>query len=291
MSAAFLLEKTRASSCDFLLFRKRIRDHNTFMSVLKIDADALFRAVTATGYKLLAYNLDLESGQITSRTLRPDEVADAPQGPSVKPLPKMGGDLTPKKDALPFGPVPVEPKKKLFGDDDLPKKPAFDNEFFKRDEKKKPDLFADGGFKRESGSKKLAEIFGDAGPRKKLDPFKPADQAETPVPAPAPAPVAQAAKAADDPAHPRIPAVDEAQHIEWLTAFAKECGDPEIRDELLKAMKPPKAIAGFERVLRKHQRMGQQFERWFRRQALLFGETWLSELGVQWELVEKDEKI
>src|SRR5579864_6707889 len=120
------------------------------MPQISIDADVLFRAVTATGFKLLAYELNLASGEIHSRTLKPDEVAAAPQGPSVKPLPKMGGDLAPKKDASPFGPPPVAEKKKLFADDDLPKKAAFDSGFFKRDEQQKPDLFADGGFKRES---------------------------------------------------------------------------------------------------------------------------------------------
>ena len=66
------------------------------MEQLKIDADALYRAVTATGYKLLAYNLDIKTGEIISRTMRPDEIANAPQGPSVRPLPKMGGELTPR---------------------------------------------------------------------------------------------------------------------------------------------------------------------------------------------------
>ena len=60
--------------------------------MLKIDADTLFRAVTATGYKLLAFNLDLRTGEIVSRTLAPNEVAPPPDAPSVKPLPKMGGD-------------------------------------------------------------------------------------------------------------------------------------------------------------------------------------------------------
>src|SRR3954462_7815745 len=113
------------------------------MAMIKIDADALFRAVTATGFKLLAYNLNLDTGEITSRTMRPEEIAAAPQGPSVKPLPKMGGDLAPKKDASPFGPLPVDaPKKKLFGDDDAPKKAAFNADFWKRDDNNKKDLFA-----------------------------------------------------------------------------------------------------------------------------------------------------
>src|SRR5438046_770947 len=112
------------------------------MSTIKVDADVFFRALTATGYKVLAYHLNLDTGEITSRTLRPDEIAAEPLEPSVKPLPKLGGDLTPKKDALPFGPTPTagEPKKKLF-DDDAPKKPDFQAGFWKREEKKKPGLF------------------------------------------------------------------------------------------------------------------------------------------------------
>ena len=137
---------------------------------ITIDADALYRAVTATGYKLLAYNLDLETGEIISRTMRPEEVTAPPPGPSVRPLPKMGGDLSVKKDLNPFGPTTEAPKKKLFSDDDGPKKPAFDSEFFKRDDKKKPDIFGDGGFKKESGAKKLAEIFTPPGPKKAADP-------------------------------------------------------------------------------------------------------------------------
>ncbi len=252
------------------------------MGTIKIDADALFRAVTATGYKLLAYHLNLGSGEITSRTLRPDEVAAPPQGPSVKPLPKMGGDLAPKKDAAPFGPLPVaQPKKDLFGDDGQ-KKPAFGGDFWKRDDKKKPDIFGDGGFQRESGTKKLAEIFGGPPAKKKHDPFAKGDSAPA---APSPAPVIDAAP--EDPTNPRIPAVTEAQQQEWMHAFAKDFGDPEIRDQMYAALKNAKPLAAFEKTLRKHQRAGQQWERYFRKQALAFGEAWLSERGVQWELEEK----
>ena len=256
--------------------------------MIKIDADALFRAVTATGYKLLAYHLELATGKITSRTLRPEEIAAAPQGPSVKPLPAMGGDLSPKKDASPFGPLPEVPKKKLF-DDDGPKKAAFDSEFWKRDEKKKGDLFGDGGFRRESGPKKLAEIFGDGPAKKKVDPF--AKPGEPAPPSPAPAPVQAEEKnppLPDNPAHPRIPAANEEQQIVWMDAFARGFGDPDIRDELLLALKAAKPFASWDKVLRKHQRMSQQWERYFRKQALAYGEAWLSTLGVQWELIEND---
>src|SRR6185295_6956049 len=117
------------------------------MDIIKIDADTLYRAVTATNYKLLAYNLNLKTGEIVSRTMRPDEVADAPQGPSVRPLPKMGGELAPKKELNLFGPADPtpQPKKKLFSDDDGPKKPGFSGDFFKRDDKKKVDPFGGDG--------------------------------------------------------------------------------------------------------------------------------------------------
>ena len=259
------------------------------MSVVKIDADALFRAVTATGYKLLAYNLNLDTGEITSRTMRPDEIADAQQGPSVKPLPKMGGDLAPKKDAAPFGPLPIEPKKSLFSDDDKPKKTAFNNDFWKRDDSGKKDLFADGGFKRESGSKKLAEIFGEGPAKKKVDPFAksvesaPAPVATSPYPAESPA-----AAPPEEPRKPRIPAASEEQHAEWMRAFAMQFGDPQIRDELLATLKNAKPAAAWERVTRKHARMGQQWERYYRKVALEFGEMWISNFRISWELIEPE---
>lgn len=49
---------------------------------ITIDADALYRAATATGYKLLAYNLDLDTGEIISRTMRPEEVTAPPPAPA-----------------------------------------------------------------------------------------------------------------------------------------------------------------------------------------------------------------
>ncbi|HYG74273.1 MAG TPA: UPF0158 family protein [Planctomycetota bacterium] len=260
--------------------------------MIQIDADALFRAVTATGYKLLAYNLNLDTGEIVSRTLRPDEVQVAPAGPSVPPLPPMGGDLSPKKDASPFGPLPVATKKNLFGDEGQPKKNTFDNDFWKRDEKKKPDLFGDGGFKREHGSKKLAEIFGGPPAKQKPDLFKKAEPKPAPTAPVAPAPAAsQAAPASgDDPRKPRIPAVTEEQMLVWMMGFAKDFGDPEIRDEMMAALQSAKPLPAFEKVLRKHQRMSQQWERYFRRQALFFAETWLSDFGISWELIEPEVK-
>jgi len=269
------------------------------MSTLRIDADALFRAVTAASYKLLAHHLDLDTGEVLVRTMQAGEVPDAPQGPSVAPLPKLGGDLTPKKDAAPFGPPPLEAKKKLFSDDDLPKKPAFDSGFWKRDEKTKPHIFGDGGFRRESGTKKLAEIFGEKEPTTRTDPFASAPRASASEPrasasgsgrslpvaagngAPA-APVTVTAR------RPPIPVAGEELQLEWVRAFAKDFGDPKIRDEILNAVKASKAMASFERVLRKHQRMSQQWERYYRRRALAFAEAWLATLEVQWELVEPE---
>lgn len=253
--------------------------------MIQIDADALFRAVTATGYKLLAYHLNLKTGEINSRTLRPDEVQAAPTGSLVKPLPKMGGDLAPKKDASPFGPVPaVETRKKLFNDD-LPKQDKFESDFFKRDEKKKPELFGDGGFKRESGAKRLAEIFGGPATAKKVDPF-------SGPPAPAPENLQASAVAAgqpappDDPANPRIPAAPEELQLEWMRTFTRNSGDPEIRDALLRALAGTNPIPAFEKLLRKHARTGQQWEVYFRKQALDYAEAWISDFRIQWELLE-----
>lgn len=253
------------------------------MSTLKIDADALFRAVTAASHKLLAYHLDLQTGAVISRTMRPDEVADAPTGPSVKPLPKLGGDLTPKKDAAPFGPPPVKLEKKLFADDDGPKKPAFASEFWKRGQGKKADPFGADGFRSVSGTKKLAEIFGEKEPRQRTDP--------APAPAPAPAaPAAPATEAAPDEARwPRIPVAGAAQELAWVRDFARDFGDPEIREEILKALQAHSPRPSFERVLRKYQRMNQQWDIYFRKQALAAAEAWLATLGVPWELVEPEQ--
>lgn len=260
------------------------------MSPILIDADALFRAVTATGYKLLAYNLNLDTGEIVSRTMRPEEVTAPPPGPSVRPLPKMGGDLTVKKDLNPFGDAaPETPKKKLFNDDDGPKKPAFDSEFFKRDGPKKPDLFGDGGFKKESGAKKLAEIFSTPLPKKPADPF-----AKSTPPTPAIPPTSsedvtpKLAIEDQNPKLPRIPAVTEVQQLEWMFAFAKEFGDPEIRDQMGSALQSAHPLPAWDRVLRKHIRAGQQWERYYCRHALFFAETWLSDFGIAWELQETD---
>lgn len=258
---------------------------------ITIDTDALFRAVTATGYKLLAYNLNLDTGEIISRTMRPDEVSAPPPGPSVRPLPKMGGDLSVKKEFSPFGPAPAEkPKPKLFHDDG-PKKPAFEGEFFKRDEKKKPDLFGDGGFKKESGAKKLAEIFSKP-EAKKIDPFAKPTTATTPDGSTGAEKKEAATPPADeDPRCPRIPAVSDEQLHEWMTAFAKDFGDPEIRDEMGRAVSSGKPALAWEKLLRKHVRAGQQWERYHRRQAIFFAETWLSDLGISWELTDPSDAV
>ncbi|HYF48863.1 MAG TPA: hypothetical protein VEJ63_05635 [Planctomycetota bacterium] len=264
------------------------------MAQIRIDADALYRAITATGYKLMAYHLDLTSGEIISRTLRPDEVTVAPQAPSVKPLPKMGGDLEKKKGVSPFDPPVSGPKKKLFNDDDGPKKPAFEGDFFKRDEKKKVDPFGDGGFKKESGTKKLAEMFGEPAPKKKVDPFAGSEKKdEVAVSSPLPLREGVGGGVPDSPpldpeSHPRIPVATEAQQAAWKTAFAKDCGDPQIRDELQHALASIKPVEAFERVLRKFARLTQQWEHYHRKQALALAESWLATFPLTYEIVEKE---
>jgi len=258
------------------------------MEPIKIDADVLYRAVTATGYKLLAYNLDIKTGEIVSRTMRPDEVAAAPQGPSVRPLPKMGGELTPRKEVNLFGPAEpaARPKKKLF-DDDGPKKPALSGDFFKRDDKKKVDPFGAEGYQRQSGAKKLAEIFAEPAAKKAPTRSPPLEKGGpggvnpfTPESSPS-----QGGEN-EDPSRPRIPAISDAQLLEFMVAFAKEFGDPEIRDEMGAAVKAGNPQAAFGRVMRKHARAGQQWENYYRKQALYWAECWLSDLGVAWELIQ-----
>ncbi|MFH0938971.1 MAG: hypothetical protein V1899_06800 [Planctomycetota bacterium] len=249
---------------------------------IKVNADAFFRAVTATGFKLIAYHFNLDTGEIVSRTMRPDEVVVSPEMSGVKPLPKLGDDLSPKKNAPPFESRPVvEIKKKLFDDTDLSKKPAFNTDFWKRNDKEKLKLFGE-GFKRASGSRKLAEIFSEPSTTTT------APQASRPTLAHVSPPSAPRI-VADDLRHPRIPVASETDQIEWIRAFAKDFGDPEIRDEIYASLKSAKPLLSFNKVLRKHQRMSQQWERCFRKTALAYGAAWLSKLDVQWELIESDE--
>jgi len=272
------------------------------MAAIQINADALFRAVVAHDYKLLAYYLDLRNGEITSRTLMPDEVEELPPGPRVKPLPLLGGDLSARKDASPFGPVPVSKKTDLFKDDE-PKKTSFEGDFWKRENKSKTDLFGGEGHKRESSTKKLAELFGEAAPPgEKKDLFalaekpaeeeepKPKDDPEAEEKAPAtekPAGEFTAEVNEDSPLQ-RIPPASFEQHLDWMRAFAQECGDPQIRERLLKALTAKKPIPAYERALRNYQRMNQQWDRWYRKQALHYAEAWLKAMPVEWEIVEPD---
>lgn len=275
------------------------------MSALKIDADALFRAVTALDYKLLAYYLDLRDGAVVSRTLTPEEVREPPPGPRVKPLPLLGGDLRAAKSSSLFPEASAEGsgKPKLFADE-TPAQKKFQGDFWKREGGKRPDPFG-GEFKPISGTKKLAELFGekmpgppDAGQRthgaaprlqeQAPPPSHPASgpkihaPAEPPPAGPAPGP------AAEGPLQ-RIPPADAEQHMEWMRAFAKDCGDPEIRERLQTVLRAPKAPAAFERALRKYQRMNQQWERYHRKQALHYAAAWLKDQPIQWELVEPGE--
>lgn len=267
------------------------------MPGIRIDADAMVRAVTAHDYKLLAHYLDLRSGEITSRTLTPEEVQEPPPGPSVPPLPVLGGDLSVKKDASPFGPPPGEAAKKDLFKDEGPKKEAFAGDFWKRDKKESQDPFG-GGFQRTSGTKKLAELFGekppDAEAKRIRDPFaKPDEESKA----------ANAAKAEQKPEAPdsggefvaridedsplqRIPPANEAQHVLWMRTFAKECGDPQIGEKLLHALGAKKPIGAFEKALRGYQRMHQQWLKYYRRQALHYAEAWLKALPVEWAIVE-----
>lgn len=263
------------------------------MPGIRIDADAMVRAVTAHDYKLLAHYLDLRNGEIGSRTLTPDEVQEPPPGPSVPPLPVLGGDLSAKKDASPFGPPPGEAAKKDLFKDDGPKKEAFAGDFWKREKKESKDLFG-GGFQRTSGTKKLAELFGEKPPdeeaKRARDPFAKPDEAAAPkaekkqeAPDSGGEFVAQIDE--DSPLQ-RIPPANEAQHVLWMRTFAKECGDPQIGEKLLHALDAKKPIGAFEKALRGYQRMHQQWLKYYRRQALHYAEAWLKALPVEWEIVE-----
>lgn len=263
------------------------------MAGLRIDADALFRAVTSHDFQLLAYYLDLRSGEVSTRTLSPDDVKEPPPGPSVKPLPVLGGDLTKSKGDAPFGPVEGEKKKDLFGDEPTERKDPFGGSFWQRDTDRKSSPF--GEFKREQGSKKLAEIFEDA-PKstENKDPFTPKDEAmkapfdEGSAKPANPDPFEKAVPPevdADEPLQ-RIPPATEEQNLEWHQVFARECGDPEIREVLEKALNAKKPFSAFQRTIRKYQRMNQQWDNYYRKQALFYASEWLKGLPIQWEIVD-----
>ena len=250
------------------------------------SADRMFRAVTATGYKLLAYNLDVRTGEIVSRTLSPEEVKAEAEGPSVKPLPKLGGDLARKQAFVapsnaPLAPATNSSKPKLFADDEAPKAAAFESDFWKRDSRGKPALFAE-GFKKENATKKLAEIFGG-----KPAP-EPAQKTErsTAQKIQKYAPHVALERALDDPYYPRVPVADEAALRDWMRHYGMQCGDPQIREQLLAGLAGSKPEAAFERVLRQHPRMAQQWERFLRKMALACADVWLESLGLKWAWVE-----
>lgn len=249
------------------------------MADIRIDADALYRAVTAFDYKLLAYYLDLRSGEITSRTLTPEEVHDVPPSPRIAPLPPGGGDVTIRSEPVPFGPSGgVARKADLFKNDPTPKKDTFGGDFWKREKKESTNPFGGGDPRRESSAKKLASLFGEKPPEQTKPAPKPA------VPADAPSDFTSHF----DPSQPlqRIPVADVEQHRLWLRAFAQDCGDPEIRDQLLPACESAQPLQAFLKVLRKFQRMGQQWDKFHRRQSRHFAEQWLKALPLTWELVD-----
>jgi hypothetical protein len=269
------------------------------METLQIDGDALFRAVIAYDYKLIAYYLDLRSGEIVSRTLTPEEVQEPPPGPRVKPLPLLGGDLHERKSEALFADVPghVQKKPDLFKDDGSKKK-AFEGDFWKRGKSERKNPFGE-EFRRESSTKKLAEMFGEAPPeQKKPDPLAPPPAANRAAPTASPSaptgPAPQAPPAEGsyvpvlDLSQPlqRIPPASVEQNVEWMRAFAKDCGDPKIKDQLLHALAGGKPIAAFERTLRQYQRTNQQWDRYYRRQAYHYAGEWLKALPIQWEIVQ-----
>lgn len=252
------------------------------MSKLKLDADAIYRAVSAHDYKLMAYYLDLRTGEIVSKTLAPDEVKEAPRGPMVQPIPAFGHDINERKGDAPFGPPPVAAAKPGLFKDDGPKKAAFEGDFWKREGSKKAELFGDGGYRKESASKKLAELFGE----------KPATATPQPPPAAKPVPAADQPPPPPDCNEPlqRIPPASEAQWVVWMQTFAKDCGDPEIREKLETGLRGAKPLAAFEKTLRHYQRMNQQWDRYIYRQSLHYASAWLKDLPVQWEIVESTER-
>ncbi|MCZ7647507.1 MAG: UPF0158 family protein [Planctomycetota bacterium] len=252
------------------------------MADIRIDADALFRAVTSYDYKLLAYYLDLRSGEVVSRTLTPEEVQEPPPAPRVKPLPKGGGDPNERKgEPAPFGPGPDVPKKAdLFKDAPAQKQDLFGGDFWKREEKAKVNPFGEGGARRESSTKKLAALFGEKPPEAAKASGAPARKVSPDE--------GEAWASRLDLSQPlqRIPPADAEQHKVWLDAFARDCGDPKIRDELQAACAREQPLKAFLRVLRKYQRMEQQWDAYYRRQARHFAEAWLKAFPLSWEIVE-----
>ena len=275
------------------------------MERIAIDADALFRAATALGYKMVVYYLDREDGKIITRQMER-------RGDSSRGGPGDLGDPTNLQSLRPKAgpPLPVQKKADLFkeGPEILKKrKDPFATDFWKKDTGPKPDLFGEGPAKP-VGPPKGFLFKDDASSAAEVTAAGNATNGQTPAAEVKPPEAAAKTNghAAGKPAPTvddapdeleggrciRVRTITDATQWDWMAAFAKECGDPEIRDKLREAMKKSdQPQRGFFQVLSRYGRLRDQWERFYRRRALDVAEEWLKEIGIEYELVEQHPSI
>ncbi len=251
------------------------------MAAIRIDADALFRAVTAEGYKMIVYYLDRETGAVVPKQAeRRLETERKPAATMAEETERRSKKSGPFHEAA----APVEKKKDLFKDGTpMPKKDPFAGGFWKPVEKPKLDLFGDGHPKPVGPPK--GPLFKDDGVEKAS---APATAGGTAISSESvAATVEDAPEQLENGRLLLIKPVPDAARNEWMTEFAKDCGDPEIRDKLREAMASSKELRrGFLGVLSRYGRLSEQWERFYRRRALDAAGKWLRSAGLEYTLVE-----
>jgi hypothetical protein len=257
--------------------RRSDRGGSSAMAKIAIDADAMFRAFTALGYKMIVYYLDRNTGAVVPRqTERRVEY-------KPRELPKLDQEAERPKPASPFAEVPLPAgRKDLFGDG-IPqqRRDPFSGDFWKKPEKPKLNLFGDGPAR---------PIGPPKGPLFKDPPPVESNAARSDGAAPGGIVAPTADEAPEELEGGRlllIRPVPEKTQYEWMAEFAKDCGDPEIRDRLREAMAGAKEPhRGFFSVLSRYGRLRDQWERFYRRKALDRAEEWLRQKGIEYVLVE-----
>ncbi|MCX7806293.1 MAG: UPF0158 family protein [Planctomycetota bacterium] len=250
------------------------------MAAIRIDADAMFRAMTAEGYKMIVYYLDRETGAVVPKQ------AERRLEAARKPAPTMAEETERRsKKAGPFHEVaaPVEKKKDLFADGSPPpKKDPFAGDFWKPVGKPKLDLFGDGPPKPVGPPK--GPLFKDASGEKAAAGGPAAGTLPSEPVAPT---VNDAPERLEGGRLLLIRPIPDTTRREWMAEFAKDCGYPDVRDRLREVLASSKDPGrGFQAVLSRYGRLSEQWERFYRRRALNAAGDWLRDSGIEYELVE-----
>jgi hypothetical protein len=250
---------------------------------LLIDADSLYRAVTAGDYRVIAHYLDDRNGKILALALARDPRA------STLETPRLGSFCKSEKDseaqaggnpAAEFLARKAREKKPLFHDEGAKEEP-FAGGFWQNEKQTMANPFDDGATETAAERRRLAALFADDAPKPKAhDPF---------------AALGKPAKAAEvveddmdfDHLH-RIPSVEPELWTAWRRWFVeKEVGDPEVRDKLRRTLHKDVAPEVFEETLERYQHTDGQWRRFIRKKALAAACAWLETMPLDsWNLVE-----